>query len=304
MDIQKTVNHAFLQAFGRTPLAQRLNDILGEAIELSRFTDMQHLREELGDLLSSSMQLANECNWTVEELIRENLDKIERRQIQYRSLGRKTAVALLGGAMDPITLGHIEIAKFVLNTSKTFDEVYLMPCYEHMTGKQMAPPEHRLEMCRLAAQCDARIKVFDYEIANKLSGETYQTIKLLQEEDFAKHKFDFSLIIGMDNANNFEKWVNYQLLERLIRFVVVPRQGVEMDPRVSWYLKSPHIFLGNCENQIRQVSSTEVRTALQEPFPRVATKDMLDLSVFSHIMRNNLYGGTYGNNLEGETRSS
>lgn len=286
MSIQNEVKDVFLDAFGRTPLKQRLDDILGEAIELSRITDTQKLKEEAGDLLASTVMLCEENGWNFEDLVRATLRKIEHRKLQYKTLGRKTQVAILGGAFNPITVGHIQIAQYILNTSKTFDEVWLMPCYGHMYGKQMMSPEHRLEMCRLAAKVDARIKVFDFEIKNELKGETYQTVKLLQDTDDANHKYNFSWVIGMDNANTFDKWVNYEYLEKMIRFVVVPRKGCQFDPNVTWYLRAPHIFLGT-ESPIEEVSSTMFRNAL-ESNPEQARQYVSD-SVFEYIKTNNLY---------------
>ena len=185
--LQDKVKQVFTEAFGRTPLKQRLDDILGEAIELSRATDILNLREEMGDALASLIAGAEECGWNYTELVQATLDKIEKRKRQYKSLGRKIKVATLGGAFDPITLGNIEVARYVLNTSKTFDEVWLLPCYGHMFGKEMASSEQRVAMCKLAIH-DPRIKVCEYEITNQLSGETYQTVKLLLEEDFAKNQ--------------------------------------------------------------------------------------------------------------------
>jgi nicotinate-nucleotide adenylyltransferase len=300
--LQEQVNKVFTAEFGRTPLTQRLDDIRGEAIELHRFTDMRHLREELGDLLSSTIQCATECGWTLEDLIRENLAKIESRHLQYKSLGRKIQVAILGGAFNPPTLGHIEIAKYVLDTSNTFDEVWLMPCYQHMYGKEMEPPEHRLAMCEIAAKVDGRIKVCDYEIVNQLSSETYQTMKRMLEEDWAKQKIGVHMIIGMDNANSFDKWVNYAHLERLLPFVVVPRKGVEMDPKVTWYLQPPHIFLGHSEREIREVSSTEVREILRTMFTGMDVDNKLDRRVYDYILQNGLYGvKKRGEHLESES---
>lgn len=269
--LQNIVDKTFTEAFGTTPLTQRLQDILGEALELSRYTDLKNLREETGDLLASTLQLINECGWDVADLIQENREKIVSRELQYKSLGRKKKVALLGGAFDPVHKGHIELAQFVLNTSKTFDEVWLMPCYEHMYNKNMQSAEHRLNMCKIATRNDGRLKVFDFEIEQRLSGETYNMVKRLQDTDMAKNEYDFSLIMGLDNANTFSQWVNYEELERMIRFVVVQRVGYEIDPKVDWYLKSPHIFLGNAA--INNMSSTRIRGVLKDREKRI--EDML-----------------------------
>lgn len=226
--LQHEVKETFEGNFGRTPLKQRLEDILSEAIELSRCVDIKKIREELGDLLASSIMLAEEGEWKFEDLVRDTLKKIERRKEQYKALGRKTQVALLGGAFNPITVGHIQVAQFVLNTSKKFDEVWITPAYGHMYGKEMASPEDRIAMCKLAAEVDARIKVFDFEIANQLKGETYQTVKLLKEELAYKDKYDFSWIIGLDNANTFDKWVNYEHLENLSDLLLFREKAINL----------------------------------------------------------------------------
>ncbi len=287
LEIQKQVNQVFNDAFGRTPLKQRLDDILGEAIELSRCVDFMKVKEELSDLLASAIQLANEAEWDCEELVRDTLKKIERRKEQYLTLGRKTQVAILGGAFNPPTNGHIQTAKFILNSSKTFDEVWLMPCFGHMYGKNMVSPEHRLEMCGIAAKVDARIKVFDFEIERQLKGETYQTVKLLQETSMANDKYNFSWIMGMDNALTFNKWVNYEHLEKMIRFVVVPRKGYNFDPSVNWFLKAPHIYISD-DNPVDEISSTQIRKWFEQGNTEQLEKHM-DKNVLDYIIKKELY---------------
>ena len=285
-NIQDKVNKVFTKAFGRTPLRLRLEDIMGEAHELHRSIDSKNRREEAGDFLSSLIQLMNEEDWDAEKLIDECLKKIKRREDQYKTLGRKFKIALLGGAMDPITIGHIQVAQFVLDTSKTFDEVWIMPAFKHMYNKDMAPASDRLDMCEMAVKADGRIKVFDYEIRHQLSGETYNTAVRLLEEQFAKDQYDFSFIIGLDNANTFDRWVNYEHLERLMRFVVVPRTGVSPLAGVDWYLKSPHIFLANENDPILEVSSTLIRSNIANG---ISCKGLLDPKVEEYIIDNNFY---------------
>lgn len=298
-DLQKLIDITFREYFGHTPQTERLRDIQREFFELNRSQDVNNLKEESGDLMASLMQLCSESGWSVEELILETLKKIERRADQYKTLGRKTKVAILGGAFNPIHDGHIQLAQFVLNASGEFDEVWLMPANGHMYNKDMASPEHRLKMCELAAKKDARIKVFDYEIKNNLKGETYYFFKRLKEEKELTEKYQFAMIIGLDNANTFDKWVNYQDLERLAQFVVVPRKGVVRDPDVDWYLKPPHIFL-NRETNIQEVSSTEIRNFfsdhrntinVQSNYIQYAPEivDHLDENVYKYILKNKLY---------------
>jgi nicotinate (nicotinamide) nucleotide adenylyltransferase len=290
--LQKKVEVVFKQNFGYTPLTERLKDIQNEFFELMKWQDVKNLKEETGDLLSSLLQLCNENDWDSGELVENTLKKIESRKLQYLSLGRKTKVALYGGAFNPITNGHIQAAQFILNTSGEFDEVWLVPAYQHMNNKVMASAEHRLAMCKLAAKADSRIKVFDYEIANKLSGESYYLIKKLKLEEELNAKYNFSLVIGLDNANSFDTWVNYQELERMVRMVVVPRKGYE-PLNNAWYFKALHIYL-NGETNIMEVSSTEVRDTLHTYSTlNYRTKEdmlrMIDSNVYDYIAEHKLY---------------
>jgi len=141
-------------------------------------------------------------------------------------------------------------------------------------------------MCRLGARRDGRVKVFDYEIQNQLRGETYYLIKRLLSEDFAQNQYSFSLIIGQDNANTFPNWVNGAELERMIRFIIVPRQGVAFDPTATWYLRPPHIYLA-ARDPIMLISSTRVRELLRSRDPSVA--GYLDPAVLEYIEAHQMY---------------
>jgi nicotinate-nucleotide adenylyltransferase len=148
-----------------------------------------------------------------------------------------------------------------------------------------------MEMTRIAARADARIQVSDYEVRHNFRGETYHFVKRLLEEDFAKKQYNFSYIIGMDNANSFPSWVNSADLERMIRFVVVPRVGVAARPEVTWYKKSPHIVLAGGD-RIRNTSSTAARELLKHNEDSTPIMEVLDKEVYKYIRHNHLYEET------------
>ena len=285
-ELQEKIDKKFKESFGYTPFKERISDIQNEFFELIKWQDVNNLKEETGDLLSSLIELCSESGWDYENLILNTLNKIDKRADQYKTLGRKTKIAILGGSFNPIHIAHIQLAQFVLNASGEFDEVWLMPNFASLTGKELISAEHRLEMCRMAVKVDNRIKVFDYEIRNKLQGETYYFFKKLKEETELNEKYQFAMIIGLDNANSFDKWINYEELERMSRFIVVPRPGVTRNPDVDWYLQKPHIFL-NKESSIMDVSSTLVRIALINNSSDVMK--YLDKDVHKYIIENKLY---------------
>jgi nicotinate (nicotinamide) nucleotide adenylyltransferase len=285
--IRQDVADGFEAAFGRTPLAERVLDIIAQAGGVGRYVDMEHLRDETGDLLASVLQLCNECGWDPADLIASTMEKITARQAIYKRLGRKMRVALLGGAFDPIHRGHMEVARSVLKYAGV-DEVWLMPCFEHMYGKSMIAAEHRLEMSRIAARSVTGVRVFDYELRNQFRGETYHLVKKLLDDDLSRLECDFSLIIGQDNADDFRTWTNGEALARLIPVVVVPRPGCNVPRFDAWYTKMPHRFLAEAPSD-NAISSTQVRGLLHER-NAAAAEPLLPPGVYDYIRTNKLYG--------------
>lgn len=286
-DIEKT----FIEIFGRTPLGERLDDVLKQAMAVHRYTDIANLKEKMGYALTSLLMLTKEANFHPVGLINDTLATI-RGRTHYKALGRKKRVAIMGGAFNPPTVGHLKVAQLVLNIGKLFDEVWLMPCFSHMHNKKMESVAHRIKMCELLASVDRRIKVFDFECVNELGGETYHTIKKLLESDLAKEN-DFSMIIGMDNANTFHNWVNYTELEKLIPFIIVPRKGEPIDLNVTWYRNAPHVFLKpDASNQIPNICSTDIRTCVRDSLGDALSpflRKNLTPEVLEYIISNVLY---------------
>lgn len=287
--MQDKIKKIYEEIFGYTPLTERLDDIQKQFLNLYRYNDINDLKNHTGNLLSTLIQLCNESGWDMNKLIQQNLDLIESRKEQYQTLGRKKRIALYGGAFDPPTKGHMQVAEFVLNTSGVFDEVWFMPANTHMYNKSMRSTNDRLKMLELMTAKDGRMKVFDYEIKHNLSGETFKMVKhLLSNPEY--ENFDFSMIIGQDNANTFDKWVNYKHLETMLSFVVVPRKGVERDPEVNWYLNKPHIYLQK-ETEIMEISSTDVRDIIKQgkPYQLINLNKYVDNDVINYILNKKLY---------------
>ena len=292
--IQDLVNKVFTEAFVHTPLTKRLEDISGECKELCNYSNLSNLKEETGDLLASLIQLCNESGWDIFDLIKENEAKIKRRMLQYKSLGRKTQVAIIGGAFDPVTVGHIEMAKFILMSSRWADEVWFMPTFQHMDGKKMESPNHRLKMLELATINDGRIKVSDFEIKNELKGETYHMLnKITHDSEYENYRFAF--VIGMDRANTIDSWYNYEeLLKMDVPFIISPRKGYQVDQKNNWYMQKPHMYIHEEENfPVSNISSSEIRkTLLNFSFLKeevVFLEEMLDEMVLKYIINNELY---------------
>eukprot|EP00928_Gymnodinium_smaydae_P009357 TRINITY_DN13493_c0_g1_i2.p1 TRINITY_DN13493_c0_g1~~TRINITY_DN13493_c0_g1_i2.p1 ORF type:complete len:745 (+),score=165.11 TRINITY_DN13493_c0_g1_i2:43-2277(+) len=67
------------------------------------------------------------------------------------SLRETRAVGVLGGAFNPIHLGHVLLAVTV-REAKPVDEVVIVPVFQHPVKTDLLPYEDRLAMCKLAVQ--------------------------------------------------------------------------------------------------------------------------------------------------------
>jgi len=203
-------------------------------------------------------------------------------------------IGILGGAFSPPTKGHISLAQKVLSENLV-DHIWISPCYSHAYSKEMISPEQRIHMCGIAEKKDSIITVSSFEIYNKIEGGTLAFIKKLRELDPFNPNLDLAfkiklyMIIGLDNANTIDKWINYKELIETVPFIVVSRKGITRDINVDWYMKEPHKFLDAVD--IPETSSTEVRNIISNSGYNKLGKlmELLDKDVLDYIIENNLY---------------
>jgi|GEM_PF-227157 len=285
-DMMRRVDAVFRSAFGTTTLDERVADVQSQSFSIRRHRDLAHLRKETGDLLASVLQLCNECGWQPNELVEQTLDRIDDRSEIYQRLGRKQRIGLLRGAFDPIHLGHIEIAKSIL-AAHVADEVWLMPSFDPLSGKERLPAADRLEMCRLAVQGLPNIRVSDYEIEHSFRGELYHLVKRLLGDTSFRDKIEFMMIVGQDHADHLLSSSHGEPLEQLIPFVVVPRAGNESIRTSAWYNRPPHQLVPANNISAESIRSSEVRALLQHSDPAVAA--LLPDAVMAYIRDRKLY---------------
>lgn len=191
-------------------------------------------------------------------------------------------IAIFGGAFNPITIGHRISAEYVLSYTD-ISEVWITPCFQHSYNKQMIDSNIRFEMCKLVCDKNKGLFANDFEIKKELSGPTYEMICILKDEF---PNYDFSLIIGQDNANTIDKWVKYDKLLKISKFIVLPRVGYKPVENMQWYQHKPHIYLKDAN--IPETSSTDVRDYLKRKEFEKA-RNLLDDQVFKYIIKNKLF---------------
>ena len=182
-------------------------------------------------------------------------------------------ILLFGGMFDPPHQGHVNAAQAAYDRIKP-DIFYIIPAYHApLKEKAVTETEHRLNMCLLAFGHIPKTTVSDMEI--KRGGESYTYITL-QEVRKAYPESEIFLLIGTDQLDQFEKWVNYEYILDACTLCVAGRNQAGTRP-----LKGKIIYL---ENTPVDISSTEIRGGKRENIPQ---------KVLEYIKGRGLYRGNH-----------
>lgn len=120
------------------------------------------------------------------------------------------------GSFDPPHFGHLRAIQKLLKQGAC-DQVWLMPCFSHVWGKELAPAKHRFAMLKFLE--NKNIKVSDLEIKAKKALYTIETLATLKKK-YPQHQF--SLVISEKTKDELSEWKDYKELIRGYRLLVLP----------------------------------------------------------------------------------
>lgn len=188
-------------------------------------------------------------------------------------------ILLWGGSFNPIHKSHADVARQLTNIC---DQVWIMPAYKSLWGKELVDYKHRLNMCRLATQYDPNVEVSDWEGRNVDLADK-GTVVLMQKLKSDYHNFDIHLVIGSDNAIKIDKWKNYKELLQNNDILVVPRVGHKMKPEDYDRLRGYNVRYASGIH-VEEMASSDVRKSVYE------NKKYIDDRVWDYMSQYNLYG--------------
>ncbi|MDO8462227.1 MAG: nicotinate-nicotinamide nucleotide adenylyltransferase [Deltaproteobacteria bacterium] len=171
-------------------------------------------------------------------------------------------IALFGGAFNPPHQGHLQIVSHLLKEG--YDQVWIIPCWQHPLGKGSISFWHRFHLCRLAFKgMGPKVRVRDVERRLHLSRSwTVNTVSYLRKK-YPNRKF--TLVVGQDNFEQRKKWKNFDKIEQLVSVVSIPR-GVS--------------------SFVLDVSSSQIRERMGSG---QQVKDLLQENVLHYLLRKGLY---------------
>lgn len=164
-------------------------------------------------------------------------------------------VGLYFGTFNPVHIGHMIIAQFMLEHS-SMDELWFMvtPHNPHKKKSTLLDDRQRLHMVELAIDDHVSMKASDEEFHLPQPSYTITTLAHLREKFPEK---TFSLIMGMDNLQNFHKWKNHERIIEQHDIYVYPRPGYDG----GLFGDHPKVHIIPAPNM--ELSSTQIRNALK-----------------------------------------
>ena len=140
-------------------------------------------------------------------------------------------VALYFGSFNPIHKGHIALAEWVVEQGVCNELIFIVsPQNPLKEQKELAPEFSRYEMCEMACASSRypdRIEVSAVEFVLEKPSYTINTLRYLRE-NFGS-EMQFSILLGADNIENFDKWRNYEEILRDYPLLVYPREGYSVE---------------------------------------------------------------------------
>lgn len=132
-------------------------------------------------------------------------------------------IGLFFGSFNPIHIGHLIIAN-TMRQMTDLDEVWFVvsPQNPMKERQSLLADHHRLEMVRRAVDDNYKLRACDAEFHLPIPSYTVLTLAHLGEQYRDK---EFSLIMGSDNLDTFERWRNYDYILEHYHLYVYPRPG-------------------------------------------------------------------------------
>jgi nicotinate-nucleotide adenylyltransferase len=186
-------------------------------------------------------------------------------------------IGLYFGAFNPVHIGHLKVANYVLNNSN-LDEVWLVltPQSPHKTESILIGFYHRYKMLEIVCKKHKCIFPSDIEKGLKKPNYTIRTLDYLKTE---KNSNDYNLIIGDDNIEKLKTWKEYTRIIENHKIYVYPRKNQQKNSKLT------HKNICYLNASIINVSASNIRKNILD---KKIDNLKIDPEVLAYLMNNNI----------------
>ena len=175
-------------------------------------------------------------------------------------------LGVLGGSFDPIHRGHIALGEAAL-AQLSLDKMLFMPAGQQWrkAGREVASPEQRLRMVRLAVGGNPKFEVSTVEIEREGPTYTVDTLEALGAESPGVEIF---FIVGADALADMPNWRAPRRIFELAAVCVAARAGETVtDDRVT-RIEMPEVTASSSEVRERVKTGRSVAELVPEAVER------------------------------------
>ncbi|SNZ14595.1 nicotinate (nicotinamide) nucleotide adenylyltransferase [Hydrogenobacter hydrogenophilus] len=191
-----------------------------------------------------------------------------------------------GGSFDPVHIGHLIVARDVLEQLQAESIVFLPAFQSPLKEPHVATPQERLEMLSLAVEQEKGFEVSSLEIERRGVSYTVDTAQELFHTLGERPTF----LVGADSVMTLHLWKDPQRLTKMAKFVIADRYAKAKEVRS--YMSSTFPNLKEGEDYIIlstrniDISSTEIRNRIREGR---SIKWLVPEKVENYILQKSIY---------------
>lgn len=166
-------------------------------------------------------------------------------------------VGLYFGSYNPIHIGHLAIANYMVEFTG-IDQLWFVvsPQSPHKKKNNLLDDYQRLEMVHRAVEGDDRLRASNIEFNLPKPSYTVDTLAYLKDQH---PNYDFVILMGSDNLENFHKWKNFESIVENYGIIVYPRPGFD----ASKVQEHKNIAVAG-EAPLMEISSSFIRRAIHD----------------------------------------
>jgi len=171
-------------------------------------------------------------------------------------------IVVFGGAFNPPTIAHYEVAKHMIKRSGV-SKLLFVPVGDHYEKAGLVPAFHRVNMLKKVTQILPKTSVSTIEIDADCALKTMETLESIQN---LYPEAEIAFVMGADNLYDLPNWYAYERLIETFKFMVLNRQNLEVKGFIEEHFpENKEKFILIDDFTALNISSTQYRSDTGAP---------------------------------------
>lgn len=189
-------------------------------------------------------------------------------------------IVVFGGAFNPPTIAHYEIAKHILDLPFV-EQLLFVPVGDHYEKVELISAFHRVKMLEILIKNLPGAKISNVEVE---ADRALKTIETLEYIHLSNPNSELAFVMGADNLYQFKKWYHHERLISKFKLLILNRG----DSDVHTFIKDHFVTTSDHFIVINDFSKMDISSSAYRA--DTTRKDILLPDIEIYINENELYG--------------